>query len=423
MQNYPKQWPRQASISMTDDQVLIKADNVSKKFCRSLKRSMMYGLKDIARDTFGISPDMETVRKDEFWAVKDVSFQLKRGECLGIIGPNGAGKSTLLKMLNGIILPDTGRITVKGRVGALIEIGAGFHPMLTGRENIYINGSILGLSRKEINKKFDNIVAFAELEQFIDTPVKHYSSGMYVRLGFAIAAQMEPDVLILDEVLAVGDVSFQAHCFNAIYNMMRNSAVLFVSHAMHQVSRICSDLLVLQAGQRLFFGKEVGKGIDLYFSQCTHDQACTVSGSGRAQIHSVDLEVNSQPGKEVVEYGDNLVLHSHVTIDPDIHNPGIGFTFFAPDTRIVAQCISHFNRFRLTNNGKRMVVRVDLGSCLLNPGIYWLTVSVQEHNLGEILARYSSYQKIKVTGWFQGSSPIQIEGHWTAVECSSTRAI
>jgi len=168
--------------------VLIRAEGVSKKFSFKLKTSMKYGIIDIARDFIGIPSRSDTLRPNEFWSVQDVSFEVRRGECLGLIGPNGAGKSTLLKMLNGIIIPDKGHIEINGRAGALIEVGAGFHPLLTGQENIYINGSIMGLRKKEIDHKFDSIVEFAELSDFIDTPVSYYSSGMYVRLGFAIAA-------------------------------------------------------------------------------------------------------------------------------------------------------------------------------------------------------------------------------------------
>ncbi|MCK4325438.1 ABC transporter ATP-binding protein, partial [bacterium] len=182
--------------------IAIKVEHVSKKFCKRLRHTMLYGTVDIARSTLGLLPHSGQLRVGEFWAVDDVSFELKRGETLGIIGPNGAGKTTVLKMLNGIFMPDKGKIIIKGRVGALIEVGAGFHPMLTGRENIYINGTILGMSKREIDKKFDDIVNFADIGDFIDSPVKHYSSGMYVRLGFAIAIHCEPDILLVDEVLA-----------------------------------------------------------------------------------------------------------------------------------------------------------------------------------------------------------------------------
>ena len=198
-------------------ETLIKVEGVSKKFCRDLKKSLWYGMQDLGSEILGHSHGRSSeLRPDEFWAVKDVSFELKRGECLGLIGRNGAGKSTLLKMLNGLIKPDKGRITMIGRVCALIELNTGFNPILTGRENVFVYGSILGLSKKEINEKYDTIVEFAELGDFMNMPFQSYSSGMKVRLGFAVAAQMIPDVLIVDEVLAVGDASFQLKCINAI---------------------------------------------------------------------------------------------------------------------------------------------------------------------------------------------------------------
>ncbi|MEM1013338.1 MAG: ATP-binding cassette domain-containing protein, partial [Planctomycetota bacterium] len=161
--------------------VLIKVDGVGKKFCRDLKRSLWYGVKDLAAEVTGRPGERDNLRRDEFWAVDDVSFEVRRGECLGLIGHNGAGKSTLLKMLNGLIKPDRGSITMRGRIGALIELGAGFNPILTGRENVYVNGSVLGMTKKEIDRKFDAILDFAEIEDFIDAPVQTYSSGMKVR--------------------------------------------------------------------------------------------------------------------------------------------------------------------------------------------------------------------------------------------------
>ncbi len=184
--------------------VLIHVEDVSKKFCRNLRRSLWYGLQDTAADLLGRGESSASLRPEEFWAVDDVSFSLKRGECLGLVGRNGAGKTTLLKMLNGLIKPDKGRIEIRGRVGALIALGAGFNPILTGRENVYVNGAVLGLSKREISERIDEIIDFAEIGDFIEAPVQSYSSGMQVRLGFAVATAMKPDVLLLDEVLAVG---------------------------------------------------------------------------------------------------------------------------------------------------------------------------------------------------------------------------
>jgi lipopolysaccharide transport system ATP-binding protein len=195
-------------------------------------------------------PLNSSTTREEFWALKDVSFEVKQGEVVGIIGRNGAGKSTLLKILSRITEPTTGRVRIKGRVASLLEVGTGFHPELTGRENIFLNGAILGMSREEIRRKFDEIVAFAEIEKFLDTPVKRYSSGMYVRLAFAVAAHLEPEILIVDEVLAVGDATFQKKCLNKMENVSKSGrTVLFVSHNMPTITRLCSHIVLLQDGK------------------------------------------------------------------------------------------------------------------------------------------------------------------------------
>ena len=242
--------------------VLLGVDGVSKKFCRDLRRSLWYGLKDTAADLFGRDGN-DTLRRDEFWAVERVSLALSRGECLGLIGRNGAGKTTLLKMLNGLIKPDAGRIEIRGQVGALIALGAGFNPILTGRENIYVNGSVLGLSKRTIDAKLDEIVEFAEIGDFIDTPVQSYSAGMQVRLGFAVATALQPDVLLLDEVLAVGDAAFRAKCYERLARMRERSAFVLVSHDMDQIARVCSAVLVLDRGRAHHLG-DVAQGIQLY---------------------------------------------------------------------------------------------------------------------------------------------------------------
>lgn len=239
---------------MKEKDVLIKVDGVSKKFCSRLKQSLVYGMQDIGREVLGFSKT-KTLRKNEFWAIDNISFEVKRGESIGLIGPNGAGKSTLLKMLNGLIKPDKGTITMKGRIGALIELGTGFNPILTGRENIYINGAVLGLTKKEIDKKYDEIVAFSEIEEFIDTPIQNYSSGMKVRLGFAVAAHLEPDVLLMDEILAVGDTRFKLKCFDHLEKLQKNGvSMIVVSHGLNQLGRVCDRTLVFNKGRKEFDG-------------------------------------------------------------------------------------------------------------------------------------------------------------------------
>jgi lipopolysaccharide transport system ATP-binding protein len=191
-------------------------------------------------------------RRTDFWAVRNMSFAVERGEALGIIGHNGAGKSTVLKLLSSITAPTSGEIVVDGRLAALIEIGSGFHPELTGRENVYLNGVLLGMRRREITSKLKSIVEFAGVEQFIDTPVKHYSSGMYLRLGFSIAAHLDPEILLLDEVLAVGDAAFQAKCLDRVTELRRaGTTIVFISHNLHAVSRLCERTLLLSKGEVL----------------------------------------------------------------------------------------------------------------------------------------------------------------------------
>lgn len=254
------------------DTVAIKVENVSKKYCKSLKHTMMYGIQDIAKNAIGLSSNSNNLRDGEFWALNDVSFEIKKGETIGIIGANGSGKSTLLKLLNGIFMPDKGIIELNGRVGALIEVGAGFHPMLTGRENIYLNGAILGMSKKEINEKFEEIVSFADIGDFIDSPVKHYSSGMYVRLGFAIAAHSDPDILLIDEVLAVGDFNFQDKCVEKIMKLREcGTALIVVSHNIEMIQKLCKTVLMLYESRVVGIG-EPKDIINLYYNKIDADE-------------------------------------------------------------------------------------------------------------------------------------------------------
>ena len=393
------------------DEILITVKNLSKKFCRNLKRSLWYGVQDITSEMIGRKYEHQ-LRKDEFWSVKDISFELRRGECLGLIGPNGAGKSTLLKMLHGLIKPDKGRIELRGRIGVLIELSSGFNPILTGRENIYSRGAILGFTTAEIDKKLDAIIDFSELEEFIDTPVANYSSGMKVKLGFAVAAQMEPDVLLLDEVLAVGDVGFRSKCFNTIYKIMENAAVVLVSHSMPQINRVCSDILVMNHGICDFQGKNVPKGIDKFYSYFEGEQEGIIAGSGRAVIHKLELESNGTKGIELINYLDELTVHLDVTIDPNVNFPTIRMDILSQELQNIAQCNSFYHGVEIANTGKRMTVVMNLGKMNLNPGVYSLSIAIQSEAMGEILVRYYNFKKFKVTGNFYGWAPIQICGKW-----------
>lgn len=233
-----------------DDEIVLSVEGVSKKFCRSLKRSLFYGLQDMTGEMLGIRQPTDQLRAREFWALKDVSLKLRRGESMGLVGVNGSGKTTLLRIISGLIRPDEGSVRVKGRVAPLIALGAGFSPVLTGRENIYANMSILGLSKKEIDQRLDSVVAFAEIGEALDSPVHSYSSGMAARLGFACAIHTEPDILLMDEVLSVGDIKFRSKCDRKLAELrQQGTAFVIVSHFFQGILNLCESAMYLSEGR------------------------------------------------------------------------------------------------------------------------------------------------------------------------------
>jgi lipopolysaccharide transport system ATP-binding protein len=282
---------------------VIRVENLGKKFVlrhQAGKGSRYVALRDVlaskAKALF--QKNRADATREEFWALKDVSFEIQQGEAVGIIGRNGAGKSTLLKILSRITRPTRGRIEIESRMASLLEVGTGFHPELTGRENIFLNGAILGMGRAEITKKFDEIVAFAEVEKFLDTPVKHYSSGMYMRLAFAIAAHLDPDILIVDEVLAVGDAAFQKKCLGKMQNVSQQEGrtVLFVSHDMGAIRRLCPRAILLQGGQ-IHTNGDVNVAIHAYLG--TQDQAWAISSHGTRAIAVKSVELMDVSGERI----------------------------------------------------------------------------------------------------------------------------
>jgi lipopolysaccharide transport system ATP-binding protein len=274
--------------------IAIRAEAIGKKYrVRHQQRERYTALRDVIADkvrgVFRPRPATAGTRRiDDFWALKDVSFDVGHGEVIGIIGRNGAGKSTLLKILSRITEPSEGRAEIEGRVGSLLEVGTGFHPELTGRENIYLNGVVLGMSRAEIRRKFDEIVAFAEVEKFLDLPVKRYSSGMHVRLAFAVAAHLEPEILIIDEVLAVGDAEFQRKCLGKMRDVGSSGrTVLFVSHQMNAVERLCQRVVWLQQGKVAGIFDDVRAGILRYLHESGgSENATTWRNPGNTLDHS-----------------------------------------------------------------------------------------------------------------------------------------
>jgi len=328
--------PTNPSTHPPSSEVAIKVEHISKKYCKSLKRSMLYGVEDIGRNIVGLHSRSAKLRKNEFWAINDISFEVRRGETLGIIGPNGAGKTTLLKMLNGIFWPDKGKITVRGRVGALIEVGAGFHPLLTGRENIYINAAILGMTKKEVDKKFDDIVEFADIGDFLDTPVKFYSSGMFVRLGFAVAVHCEPDILLVDEVLAVGDKDFQIKCYQKIHAIKkRGTTILLVAHNEYTIREQTELCLYINNGKMKFLGPSE-EAINLYIKEMFESKAMksTVGEISKPQLPKKAeigfLKFFDRSWNEIsfIESGQELNIVLECIIREELNFPVFGVNFY-----------------------------------------------------------------------------------------------
>jgi lipopolysaccharide transport system ATP-binding protein len=280
------------------------------------------------------------LRKREFWALRDVSFDV-HGQALAIMGPNGSGKSTALKLLSGILKPDRGEVHVRGRLGALIELGAGFHPDLTGRENIYLNGTILGMKKAEITRKFDEIVEFSGISEFIDTPVKRYSSGMYARLGFSVAAHIDPEVLLVDEVLSVGDYHFQQKCFDKMRDFVRKGTTLvFVSHNMAAVSSLCKTALLLKQGEPVFLG-DVSGAIQKYYSFYEEE-----TSNDNVELTDVRLRTADGEERDNFEPGESVVLEVKLKALRDLRNAHAALMIHTVDGQLVFDTATS----RLLNN-------------------------------------------------------------------------
>lgn len=371
-------------------EVLIKAENVSKKFAKSLKKSLYYGVQDLISGITGRTQKKD-LRKDEFWAVKDISFEVRRGECLGLIGHNGAGKSTLLKMLNGLIAPDEGTITIKGKIGALIELGAGFNPILSGRENIYNNAAVIGFTKKEIDAKLEAIIAFAELEEFIDMPVQNYSSGMKVRLGFAVAAQMEPDVLIIDEVLAVGDASFRAKCFNKIAELNTKCAMIFVSHSMPLIGRICTKGLLMKRG----IVNKYGTTNDIIFQYLINQNLELSSVCGDVELPYFNFKLVN---KEIYYLGD-LKFNLCFRMPTEIKKFFIHYSIIDQEQKAIYQSFSLTEKDIYKNSLDLMEIEVLIKEIDLTNGKYFINIGFIENDFkGKNICRYDSIGEFIVRG-------------------------
>lgn len=387
---------------------VISIEHLSKSYTLVHKRKGSYvALRDVLAEQVSSAfrkKNKQFLKKESFLALDDVSFHVNRGERIGIIGRNGAGKSTLLKILSRIVSPTKGRITIEGRVASLLEVGTGFHPELTGRENIFLNGAILGMSRSEIVSKFDAIVDFAEVEKFLDTPVKRYSSGMYVRLAFAVAAHLEPEILIIDEVLAVGDAQFQKKCLGKMEDVSKNEGrtILFVSHNMAAIQNLCSKCLFLQKGKLVNFG-DTSAIIQDYLRSTISGVSTPLSQrddrSGDSSIRflsfelkddqdkSVDALQSGKSGKLSLHFKNNksVLNNLHISLGIDDHH---GQRIALLSNEVTGQLFSDFT----AQTGK---VDIRLNRIPLKQGVYTFTL-------------YSTVNG-EIADWIQNAGSFQVE--------------
>jgi lipopolysaccharide transport system ATP-binding protein len=376
---------------------VIKVENLSKKYIIRHQQAQQYtalrdviadGVKSIGRCLSGAKQDPSMgSTQEEFWALKDVSFEVKQGDRIGIIGRNGAGKSTLLKILSRITEPTMGEITLKGRVASLLEVGTGFHPELTGRENIFLNGSILGMSKVEIKKNFDEIIEFAEIEKFLDTPVKHYSSGMYVRLAFAVAAHLEPEILVVDEVLAVGDAQFQKKCLGKMKDVSKEGrTILFVSHnmgAIHDLTNIC---VYLKQG-KVFAIDQTRSTVEKYLTDSIERNSDKENSldyyrrdlSKKSPIYIERIKVNDSPKSlPSVSIGEGFCVYIEMQAKEDIHGANLTIAIKNIEGDKVATLFSWDQNIFLSCSKGKYCIEVRIQDFPLSPGKYFADIGVNQ---------------------------------------------
>ena len=385
-------------IVVTMSDIAIRVENLSKQYRIGGQQAGYKTIRESLTEAVGapfrrlssvVRGQSSAVSNETIWALKDVSFQVKPGEVVGIIGRNGAGKTTLLKILSRITEPTEGQAEIHGRVGSLLEVGTGFHPELTGRENIYLNGAILGMKRAEIERKFDEIVAFAEIEKFIDTPVKHYSSGMYVRLAFAVAAHLEPEILLVDEVLAVGDAAFQEKCLRHIRSLKDlGITVLFVSHNLHAVQSLCPRVILLNDGQILLDGP-ANEVVPHYYRLVIQTTAQLLGDKPRslkdrashdkpAWITDVIFIRNGQEVTNRVTTGDRLSVKISYYARQNIELVAFTCGFYGQDGSFRSGYSTTMDSLKIPPIEGAGEVIIDFPEFTLSPGIYEVSVSIAD---------------------------------------------
>ena len=394
------------------DDVVLDVNNVWKIYCRQLRRSMKYGLQDLGRELLGRGRNRthEDLRPGEFFAVRNANFQVRRGEAVGLIGPNGAGKSTMLKMINGLLRPDAGEITIRGKVGALIELGTGFNPVLSGRENIYINAAVLGLTKQQVDERFDDIVNFAELGHVINDPVKTYSSGMRVRLGFSVAANLKPDLLILDEVLAVGDVGFRMKCFAHLRKLVDEGvSIILVTHAVGMLQRVATRTIVFGNGKIVHDG-------DLQSGNAVYEEMMEVSAERIAEkekrtrkqdawIESIQLLNERGQKHNEFQTGETIRIQLELKSERPVKNARLVATLASPIHGPLASMSTPFQdvRFDLNPSGTTLTLQLDNNPLLV--GAYHFNISLYGEESVDFKQRRSGIGHFRIIG-----PPVDVDG-------------
>ncbi|HWA00953.1 MAG TPA: ABC transporter ATP-binding protein [Caulobacterales bacterium] len=375
---------------MTND-IAISVRDLGKRYRRGAKSRNHDSLRDVIQDgvmSLMRGGDAERKAQDYFWALREANFDIRRGENVGIIGLNGAGKSTLLKILSRIVTPTAGSADITGRLGALLEVGTGFHQELTGRENTFLYGSILGMTRAEVARKFDAIVDFAEIGDFIDTPVKRYSSGMYVRLAFAVAAHLDPDILLLDEVLAVGDFAFQRKCMNFARSLeQKGSTILFVSHNMFSIKTMCQRVIYLKRGQIVFDGP-TDEGLRLYENDSRLQQAPWFQDeSGKPSIAITDVTLRDEKGNEtgVVDFGKRMSIRIGYKAFRPIERPDFRVGINRSDEVHCATFSSTADKFEIPMIEGEGSIELKTPPVRLVSDLYTMNIVVRDRGFGRIL--------------------------------------
>jgi ABC-type polysaccharide/polyol phosphate transport system ATPase subunit len=395
------------SLAGVSSDVAVRFDGISKRY--RLRRGWYRSIRDEMRSWIGRVVSQTDRDDDYFYALKDVSFEIQRGDVVGLIGPNGAGKSTLLKILSRVTVPTSGTFTRNGRLGALIEIGAGFHPDLTGRENVYLNGAIMGMRRKEVDAKFHEIVAFAEVAKFIDTPVKYYSSGMQVRLGFSVAAHTDPEILLIDEVLAVGDASFQAKCLNRLSELKQQGrTIVLVSHNMANILQHSRKVLWLQEGVIRGYGDPESVA-EQYLASVSERSQTTISRTAQAEggaadhpvtIEKVSLSDPSGRTPERFQHGEALCIDIDYAVRTPVNDPVFEVTIQDSHGYHLGGITSRFDSIKVDTSAGRGTVRLTLQPILFVKGHYTVSVHIRD----QAIERYFDVKKAAAVFLIDGPS-------------------